>query len=194
MRENFSKKEYDLQEGTILVHVTRKKIKNMYLRVRQPDAAVTVSAPAWVSDAELRGFIRNRKEWIKGAQERVQQKEERDKQVETLPPAVEKEYRRCLKREINELILKWEPVMKVHPSGFTIRKMKTRWGSCNVRTRHMNFSLALAGRPRPHLEYVVVHEMTHLLEPSHNARFWGLMEQFLPGAKNLRKELNRCEF
>ena len=126
MRENFSKKEYDLQEGTILVHVTRKKIKNMYLRVRQPDAAVTVSAPAWVSDAELRGFIRNRKEWIKGAQERVQQKEERDKQVETLPPAVEKEYRRCLKREINELILKWEPVMKVHPSGFTIRKMKTR--------------------------------------------------------------------
>lgn len=194
MSRNIGRKEYDLQEGTILVHVTRKKIKNMYLRIKQPDAAVTISAPTWVSDTELRQFIRNREEWIQGARERVLRREEIEKHQEELSPFLEKEYRRYLKQKITDLIIKWEPVMKVHPNGFTIRKMKTRWGSCNVRTHHMNFNLALAELPLPYIEYVVVHEMTHILEPSHNARFWGLMEQFLPGARNLRKELNRYDY
>jgi predicted metal-dependent hydrolase len=80
--------------------------------------------------------------------------------------------------------------MRVKSEGFTIRKMKTRWGSCNVRTHHLNFNLALARVPRECLEYVVVHELTHLLEASHNANFWNLMEYYLPGSKRLRKKLN----
>ena len=70
-----------------------------------------------------------------------------------------------------------------------IKKMKTRWGSCNVMSHHLNFNLALAKAPEECVEYVVVHELTHLLEPSHNERFWALMEKYLPKAKTLRKQL-----
>ena len=82
------------------------------------------------------------------------------------------------------------------PTGRTMKKNdwilkdgETRWGSCNVKSHHLNFNLLLAKVPSECAEYVVVHELTHLLEPSHNARFWSLMEYYLPESKKLRKQL-----
>ena len=80
--------------------------------------------------------------------------------------------------------------MGVKASGVSIRQMKTRWGSCNVRTHHININLALAKKPPECLEYVVVHELTHILEPSHYAVFWGYMTQCYPNWKRVRKYLN----
>ena len=94
-----------------------------------------------------------------------------------------------LKDEIQKLLNLWAPQMGVIPGGFKIRQMKTRWGSCNVRTHHMTFNLALAHVPYECLEYVVVHELSHLIEPSHNERFWRTMETYLPDAKLRRKKL-----
>ena len=105
-------------------------------------------------------------------------------------PLTEKQQKLLLKKDVEKLIAKWEPVMGVKASGVTIRKMKTRWGSCNVRTHHININLALAKKPPECLEYVVVHELTHILEPSHNAVFWGYMTQFYPNWKRVRKYLN----
>ena len=105
-------------------------------------------------------------------------------------PLTEKQQKLLLKRDVEKLIAKWEPVMGVKASGVTIRQMKTRWGSCNVRTHHININLALAKKPPECLEYVVVHELTHILEPSHNAVFWGYMTQFYPNWKRVRKYLN----
>ena len=105
-------------------------------------------------------------------------------------PLTEKQQKLLLKRDVEKLIAKWEPIMGVKASGVTIRQMKTRWGSCNVRTHHININLALAKKPPECLEYVVVHELTHILEPSHNAVFWGYMTQFYPNWKRVRKYLN----
>ena len=105
-------------------------------------------------------------------------------------PLTEKQQKLLLKKDVEKLIAKWEPVMGVKASGVTIRQMKTRWGSCNVRTHHININLALAKKPPECLEYVVVHELTHILEPSHNAVFWGYMTQFYPNWKRVRKYLN----
>ena len=110
-------------------------------------------------------------------------------QEPVLAPFMERELRRKLKMQLQRLIDKWEPVMGVKSAGFTIKKMKTRWGSCNVKSHHLNFNLLLAKVPSECAEYVVVHELTHLLEPSHNARFWSLMEYYLPESKKLRKQL-----
>ena len=85
---------------------------------------------------------------------------------------------------------KWEPPMGVKVSGITIRQMKTRWGSCNVKTHHININLALLDKPEECLEYVVVHEMTHILEPSHNQVFWGYMSEFYPDWRRVRRYLN----
>ena len=81
-------------------------------------------------------------------------------------------------------------MMGLKPSAVKVNSAKTRWGSCNVNSHHLNFNFALAMVPDECLEYVVVHELTHLLEASHNEKFWSLMEFYLPGSKELRKKLN----
>lgn len=99
-------------------------------------------------------------------------------------------YRKRLKETIPALIAKWEPVMGVEVADWGVKRMKTRWGSCNTRDRRIWLNLDLIQKPPQCLEYVVVHEMVHLLERSHNERFHGLMTRFLPEWPHLRKELN----
>ncbi len=96
-----------------------------------------------------------------------------------------------LKKALPPLIAKWEPVMGVTVKKFFVQKMKTRWGSCNYTKANVRFNSELAKKPIECLEYVVVHELVHLLEPSHNARFHRLMTQFLPHWKLIKDELNR---
>ena len=96
-----------------------------------------------------------------------------------------------LKKALPPLIAKWEPVMGVKVKKFFVQKMKTRWGSCNYTKANVRFNSELAKKPIECLEYVVVHELVHLLEPSHNARFHRLMTQFLPHWKLIKDELNR---
>lgn len=99
-------------------------------------------------------------------------------------------YRERLKETIPALIEKWEPVMGIEVADWGVKRMKTRWGSCNTRARRIWLNLDLTQKPPRCLEYVVVHEMVHLLERSHNERFHSLMTQLLPEWPYLRKELN----
>ena len=104
---------------------------------------------------------------------------------------VEKWYRGQVREVASSIIAKWEPRMGVKVTRLFVRRMKTRWGSCNPSAGSIRLNADLAGRPPECLEYVVVHEMVHLLEPSHNTRFVTLMDQFLPGWRVSRAELNR---
>ena len=182
--------EKELQVGEYRVRVTRKRMKNLYLRVKETGDIVEVSAPLSVTDREIEQFVLGRMDWIAGAKRRLEERLREEEEKPVLVPFQEREMRRALKKEIEELLAYWEPRMGVKSEGFTVKKMKTRWGSCNVKTHHLNFNFSLAQVPRPYVEYVVVHELTHLLEPSHNRRFWDLMEHYLPGSKQLRRELN----
>jgi len=89
-------------------------------------------------------------------------------------------YRSQLKVRIPALITKWEPVIGVTVSEWRIKKMKTKWGSCNPVARRIWLNLELAKKPLGCLEYIMVHEMVHLLERHHNSRFYSLMEKLLP--------------
>lgn len=182
--------DYMQKAGDIQIHIRRKKIKNMYLRVKEDTGMVEVSAPLQMPDARILRFVSERKAWIKDAQARITERKKKEEEAPVIVPFMEREMRRNLKKKITALIEKYEPVMGVKSDGFTVKKMKTRWGSCNVKTGHLNFNFALSQVPDECVEYVVVHELTHLLEPSHNERFWKLMERYLPGAGRLRKELN----
>jgi predicted metal-dependent hydrolase len=95
-----------------------------------------------------------------------------------------------LKEQVSTLVSQWEKKMGVSVSQVVIRKMKTRWGSCSPARRSIRINLELAKRPLEHIEYIVVHELVHLLEPSHNKRFKGFMDQFLPQWRVYRDELN----
>jgi hypothetical protein len=99
-------------------------------------------------------------------------------------------YRAELKKEIPLLIKKWEDPMGVSVQEFGVKLMKTRWGTCNIRAKRIWLNLELAKKRPELLEYVVVHEMVHLLERLHSKRFYAFMSQFLPNWKSLKMELN----
>ena len=100
-------------------------------------------------------------------------------------------YREQLKALVPNYIAKWEKTMGVKVSEFGIKKMRTKWGTCNIESKRIWINLELAKKPQECLEYIVVHEMVHLQERSHNARFIAYMNQFLPQWRSLKEELNR---
>ncbi len=104
---------------------------------------------------------------------------------------LEEWYRDQIKSELPPLIAKWEGLMGVQVTHFLVQKMKTKWGSCSPATRRIRLNTDLARKPPICLEYVLVHEMVHLLEPTHNQRFKSLMDQFMPSWRIYRNELNR---
>jgi len=96
-----------------------------------------------------------------------------------------------LRKAVPPLIEKWERLMNVQVRRFFVQRMKTKWGSCNHRAGSIRLNTDLARKPRECLEYIVVHEMVHLLEPTHNAHFMALMDQFMPKWQSHRDTLNR---
>jgi predicted metal-dependent hydrolase len=104
---------------------------------------------------------------------------------------VEEWYREQLRRALPALITKWEPRIGVKVEKFFVQRMKTKWGSCNTESRRIRLNTDLAKKPPACLEYIVVHEMVHILEPEHNDRFMTLIDQFMPKWRFYRAELNR---
>lgn len=100
-------------------------------------------------------------------------------------------YRRQLRKMILPLLEKWQTKLNAPVSEWGIKKMKTKWGSCNADARRVWFNLELAKKPPECLEYIVVHELVHLLERKHGDRFTAIMDQFLPQWRTVREELNR---
>ncbi len=190
MRNSRKEKTYQMCVEDITITVTKKRMKNMYLRIKKEDGTVLISAPYEMSDARIYAFAKERIDWIRKYQQKYAFAKEQRKESKTISRAELGRQKHLLKKEVEHLVAKWEPVMQVKVSGITIRQMKTRWGSCNVKTHHININLALLKKPPECLEYVVVHEMTHILEPSHNQVFWDYMTRFYPDWKRVRKYLN----
>jgi predicted metal-dependent hydrolase len=104
---------------------------------------------------------------------------------------LEEWYRVQLKAAVPPLIAKWERLMGVKVERFFVQKMRTKWGSCSHEAGSIRLNTDLAKKPAECLEYVLVHEMVHLLEPTHNARFLAAMDLFMPGWRFHRDALNR---
>lgn len=218
----------------ISIEVTRKRIKNLYLRIAAETGDVKISSPRKMSDEFIRNFVVSKITWIKKQQDKVRSRKkddpvkfetgesikfdgkvyslivitgnERTKALlgndflelsvndpgdyEHKKSVMERFYRRHLKELIPVYIAKWEPVMNVKVNFFNVKRMKTKWGTCNTQRGRIWLNLELAKKDRSLLEYVVVHEMVHLLERNHSKRFYGFMDEFIPEWKELRKKLN----
>lgn len=101
-------------------------------------------------------------------------------------------YRERLKALIPPLLEKWQQALGVQAADWGIKRMKTRWGTCNIKARRVWFNLELAKKPEQCLEYVVAHELMHLLERHHDDRFTALMDRHLTNWRQLRSELNQA--
>lgn len=99
-------------------------------------------------------------------------------------------HKSLLHEAIPPLIAKWEAKLGVSVTAYFLQRMKTKWGSCNHRAGHIRLNTELAKKPKDLLEYVVIHEMAHLLEPTHNDRFVALLDKHYPTWRDARSELN----
>lgn len=100
-------------------------------------------------------------------------------------------YRKYLKAKIPALIEKWEKIIGVKVLEWEVRKMKTKWGTCNRDAKRIWLNIELAKKPEICLEYIIVHEMVHFLERNHTDRFMALMDTFMPSWRDHRQELNQ---
>ncbi len=98
--------------------------------------------------------------------------------------------RGLLHATVPALIRKWEPKLDVRVAGYFLQRMKTKWGGCNRRSHNIRLNTELVKKPRDLLEYVIVHEMLHLIEPTHNERFLALLQKHYPSWRDARAELN----
>ena len=99
-------------------------------------------------------------------------------------------YRKQLKLQIPSLLLQWENMIGVKADDWGVKQMKTKWGACNIEAKRIWLNLELAKKPPICLEYILVHELVHLLERNHNDKFIALMNQFMPKWRLHRNELN----
>lgn len=100
-------------------------------------------------------------------------------------------YREQIKAVVPALLEKWQPLMGVAAGRLHVQRMRTKWGSCNPETGLIRLNTDLAKKPPQCLEYILVHELTHLLEPTHNGRFQSLLDGFMPHWRQVKAELNR---
>ena len=223
-----------LQIKDITVELIRKNVKNINLRITQPEARIKVSAPNRMPVEMVYAFVISRYDWILSHKEKLLERIgdmpiyfndgephyyqgqslalkiinsnstpevtvngdilelyiKGNSSIEKRKFAIEAWYRRELKKQIPILISKYEQLMKLKVEEFGVKKMKTRWGTCNPRAKRIWLNLELAKKPNDCLEYVVLHEMTHFLEPKHNQRFYGFVEQYMPNWKIVEKKLS----
>lgn len=99
-------------------------------------------------------------------------------------------HKRQLHEAVPPLIHRWESKLDVTVSRYYLQRMKTKWGSCNHRAGNIRLNTELVKKPRDLLEYIIVHEMAHLIEPTHNERFIALLDQHYPVWREARDELN----
>lgn len=193
--------------GTVPVTVVRKRVKNLNLRIHR-DGTVSLSIPTRTPLAVAQDFLNRRADWIATHIERMRRRAVERKHAGItedglvplwgrLQPApggaeeIEALYRREVAQALPGAIARGEARVGVHAAGWQIRRMASRWGSCTPTRRTIRINSALAAYPPECLDYVVVHELTHLLEPSHNARFHALVDQFCPRNREIARVLRR---
>ena len=193
----------------IPVEVTRKRVKNLNLRMRS-DGTVTLSIPLRTPHAYAQAFLDRKAAWIA---ERVRRSAEQEalKTPDGEAPGyiplwgapvpreaalgehigIDDLYRAEVTRVLPDVAARIEQIIGVHAARWSVRTMKTRWGSCTPKTGAIRINARLAAYPPKCLEFVVAHELVHLLEPSHNARFHALLDEFCPNNRSIAQRLKQ---
>lgn len=161
-----------------------RKVKNMNLYVKYPDGKVLVTAPIGTDQMQILAFLHQKENWIVKHHEEIVRQNMKENSLHITEVQMQE-----FQKKLEKYIAKWEPIMGVHASHWTMRTMKTRWGSCTVTTGRIRINTRLILYPEECLEYVVIHELCHLIEPSHNQRFKNYMTKFLPDWKQREKLL-----
>lgn len=172
---------YDLTVGTLTVEVTRKRVTRIYLRVRS-DGSVAMSVPWQTNRKTAQAFLDAHEDWLNRSIHRALAKRRPEFEEGAIPlwgrlvelpkgTSPEELYRSEVARVLPGLVKTYEEACDLHAKTWQLKDMSSRWGSCSPATARISINTHLAAFPQVCLEYVIAHELTHLIEPSHNQRF-----------------------
>lgn len=169
------------------VRIMRKKVKNLNLRVKPPHGLIEVSAPLRMPYRQIEDFICAHSAWIKRQIDIIAHSPAAA--AENATDEQKRAWKEVVSACVPPLIEAWEPIMGVRAGKIAYRNMKSRWGSCQPSTGRICINTRLALYPPECLEYVVVHELCHLIERGHGPKFHRLMDAFMPDWKERRAKL-----
>ena len=209
----------EIDKHILEVFITKKRQKNTYIRVKE-DLNIYVTTNYFTTKEDILKLIENNKTSISRMITRQEKKQQKEKEftylgkkynlvlinskeitlgLETILYNNSENLHKWLVKQANSIFLEELnkmynifPINIPYPS-LTIRKMKTRWGVCNTKTKRVTLNLELIKKDLKYLDYVIVHELAHLVYPNHQHEFWSLVGQVIPNYKALRKELNNYE-
>jgi predicted metal-dependent hydrolase len=164
--------------GEYEVQIDYKNVKNLRLRIRAETGTIVVSAPTRAKQSAVENFVRTNTAWIEQQLEKIARR-----------PNIPRVTNERLLLEAQSLTEYWQQKIGVETNRVRLRRMKTRWGVCNISTRIITINSELTKYPEQCLEYVVVHELAHLKIAAHNKEFWAIVENALPDYKLWRKTL-----
>ena len=176
------------------IQVTYRRTSRMSMRIVK-NGDIHVSAPVGMPKREVERFVEEHRDWISKARKRTYEDQQRRAafygQLPLQTRAQADDALRRLTTLIEPMVERHSEEMGVRPSLVRYKAMISRWGVCNVKDRCICFSAYLLLLPEWCVEHVVVHELCHLLEPSHNVRFHSLMDKYFPRWKDARRETRR---
>ena len=209
----------EIDKHILEVFITKKRQKNTYIRVKE-DLNIYVTTNYFTTKDDILKLIENNKTSISRMITRQEKKQQKEKEftylgkkynlvlinskeitlgLETILYNNSENLHKWLVKQANSIFLEELnkmynifPINIPYPS-LTIRKMKTRWGVCTTKTKRVTLNLELIKKDLKYLDYVIVHELAHLVYPNHQHEFWSLVGQVIPNYKALRKELNNYE-
>ena len=176
------------------VRLAYRRIKNINLYLRPPYEEILVTAPLHTPLRRITEFLSDKEDWIERNLERLRadgKKPRRNRLEDPCSAAERTQLTARLDRILPDLFARWEARMGVHARHVAYRKMRRCFGVCHTGKQTIKLNLFLGEAPERLIEYIVVHELCHLLEPSHNARFHHLMSVFLPDWKERKREIDR---
>lgn len=178
---------YTIVVEDVPVCVVLKHMKSIRLRV-SPTGQVSVSAPYGTSEARIRSFVSSKLGWVR--QQQAAQANSPAARAERATKQEVEQWRTVVKACVPPLVAEWERILGVRVQKLDYRNMKSRWGSCRPQTGRVCINIRLALYPPECLEYVVVHELCHMLEPNHGAGFKALITKVMPDWKRRERILN----
>lgn len=172
--------------GGVEYWLVRKCVKNVNIRVRS-DGSVVVSAPPRASLSEIASFVASKRAWVERCRERAADSPQR--MAEQASAAEVAQWRAVVEACVPALVAEWEPIVGVRAGKLAYRNMRSRWGSCQPSTGRICINVRLALYPPECLEYVVVHELCHMLVRGHGPKFHALLDRFMPDWRERRAKL-----
>ena len=169
--------------------VIRSRRKTLSMQVKG-DGQVEIRAPLRTSDAEIRRFLETHRRWLEKHLQKAQALQQAKAGVRKLTAAETAELKKKAKRVLPERVAYWAPLIGVRPGRIAVRCQKTRWGSCSAKG-NLNFNVLLMLTPPRVLDSVVVHELCHLKEMNHSARFYAEIARVFPDYDDCHAWLKR---